>query len=168
MQLPVEIAPRPYLHVRSHPGSTKSSVSRMPPPEMLWGFIRENDHQVIIAVWAGISACRRTEQVNPERVIDLGQAPDNLAQHRVAGGRRLEGLDLGLQHVPWSQFATFLAKTAGAGFPECRWSHFLTLRDSAAASGGLPVVVLEQPAEALFTAKGPIAATDPLFFRGEQ
>jgi hypothetical protein len=79
MQLPIEIALRPNLHVRSHPGSTKSSVSRIPPPEMLWGFIGNNDHQVIVAVWASIPACRRTEQVNPKRVIDLGQPPDNLA-----------------------------------------------------------------------------------------
>jgi hypothetical protein len=79
MQLPVEIALWPNLHVRSHPGSTKSSVSRIPPAEMLWGFIGENDHKVVIAVRAGIPACRRTEQVNPERVIDLGQPPDDLA-----------------------------------------------------------------------------------------
>ena len=79
MQLPIEIALRPNLHVRSHPGSTKSSVSRIPPPEMLWGFIGNNDHQVIVAVWASIPACRRTEQVNPKSVIDLGQPPDNLA-----------------------------------------------------------------------------------------
>jgi hypothetical protein len=46
---------------------------------MLWGFIGENDHQVIIAVWASIPPCRRTEQVDPDRVIDLGQPPDNLA-----------------------------------------------------------------------------------------
>jgi len=46
---------------------------------MLRGFIGENDHQVIIAVWASIPACGRTEQVNPDRVIDLGQPPDNLA-----------------------------------------------------------------------------------------
>jgi hypothetical protein len=45
---------------------------------MLWGFIGENDHQVIIAVRAGIPARRRTEQVNPKRVIDLGQPADNL------------------------------------------------------------------------------------------
>lgn len=79
MQLSVEIALWPNLHVRSHPGSTKSSVSGVPPPEMLWGFIGENDHQVIIAVGARISARRRTEQVNPEGVIDRAQPLDNLA-----------------------------------------------------------------------------------------
>jgi len=79
MQLSIESALRPNLHVRSHPGSTKRSVSRVPPPEVLWGLIGENDHQVIIAVWASIPACGRTEQVNPDRVIDLGQPPDNLA-----------------------------------------------------------------------------------------
>ena len=79
MQLPIEIALRPNLHVRSYPGSTKSSVPRIPPPEMLWGFIGDNDHQVIIAVRPSVPACRRTKQVNPERVIDLGQPPDNLA-----------------------------------------------------------------------------------------
>jgi hypothetical protein len=79
MQLSIESALRPNLHVRSYSGSTKSSVSEVPPPEMLRCFIGENDHQVIIAVWASIPACGRTEQVNPDRVIDLGQPPDNLA-----------------------------------------------------------------------------------------
>jgi hypothetical protein len=78
MQLPIEVALRPNLHIRSHPGSTKSSISRVPPPETLWGFIGDNDHEVIIAVWASIPARRRTEQVNPERVIDPAQPLDNL------------------------------------------------------------------------------------------
>src|ERR1019366_8093765 len=106
MQLPIEIALRPYLHVRGYPGSPKSSVSRIPSPEMLWGFIGENDHQVIIAVRPSVPACCRTEQVNPERVIDLGQPPDNLAQHRVVRRRRLEGPNPGFRHAHQSQFAT--------------------------------------------------------------
>ena len=61
MQLAIEIALRPNLHVRSHPGSTKSSVSRIPPPQMLWGFIGENDHQVVIAIRTRIAARRRAE-----------------------------------------------------------------------------------------------------------
>ena len=71
MQLPIEIALRPDLHVRSHPGPTQSSVSKIPPPEMLWGFIGENDHDVVIAIRTRIPARRRTEQVNPEGVIGL-------------------------------------------------------------------------------------------------
>ena len=79
MRLPIEIALQPNLHVRSYPGSTESAVSRIPPPELLRGFIGENDHQVVIAVWPSIPACHRTKQVNPERVVHLGQPPDNLA-----------------------------------------------------------------------------------------
>ena len=67
--LPIEVALRPNLHIRSHPGSTKSSISRVPPPETLWGFIGDNDHEVIIAVWASIPACSGTKEVNPFRVI---------------------------------------------------------------------------------------------------
>ena len=78
MQLPIEIALRPNLHVRSHPGSTKSSVSRIPPPEMLWGFIGENDHQVVIAIRTRIAARRRAEQVDAQRMIHLCQPTDNL------------------------------------------------------------------------------------------
>jgi hypothetical protein len=69
MQLPIEVALRPNLHIRSHPGSTKSSISRVPPPETLWGFIGDNDHEVIIAVWASIPAGRGAKEVNPFRVI---------------------------------------------------------------------------------------------------
>ncbi len=79
MQLSIEIALRPNLHVRRRSGSAKSPVPRIPPPEVRWGFIGENDHQVVIAVRAGIPARRRTEQVNSERAIDFGQPPDNLA-----------------------------------------------------------------------------------------
>jgi hypothetical protein len=88
MQLPIEMALRPKLHVHSYPGSTKGSISGIPPTELLRGFIGEDDHQVIVAVRASIPACRRTKQVNPERVIDLRQPPDNLAQHRSTPGRQ--------------------------------------------------------------------------------
>jgi hypothetical protein len=32
---------------------------------MLWGFIGENDHQVIVTGWVSIPACRRTISFNP-------------------------------------------------------------------------------------------------------
>ena len=65
MQLPIEIAQRPNLQIRSHAGSTKSAVPWNAAAEMQWGFIGENDHQVIIAVRAGIPARGGAKEVNP-------------------------------------------------------------------------------------------------------
>jgi len=113
MQLAIEIALRPNLHVRSHPGSTESSVSRTPPPEMLWGYIGENDHDVVIAIWTRIAARRRTEQVDAQRVIDLYQSPHHLGQHRVVSRRRSEALNLGFRHAYQSQFATGIGQKVG-------------------------------------------------------
>ena len=98
MQLLIEIALRLNLHVRSHPGSTKSSVSRIPPPEMLWGFSGENDHKVIIAVWASIPACSGAKEVNPFRVIHSHQPADDLSQHGITRRGRLRHLGLCVLH----------------------------------------------------------------------
>ena len=105
MQLPFEIAPRPNLHVRGHSGSAQSPVSRIAPPEMLWGFIGENDHQIVIAVWAGIPARSGAKEVNPFRVIRPHQPADDLPQHRIVGRARLYRLRLGVLHYSLPQRA---------------------------------------------------------------
>src|ERR1022692_1171105 len=83
MQLPIEVALRPNLHIRSHPGSPKSPISRVPPPETLWGFIGDNDHEVIIAVWASISTCHGAKEINPFRAVYLHQTADDFSEQGV-------------------------------------------------------------------------------------
>jgi len=78
MQLRIEIALRPNLHVGSNTGSTKSAVSKVPPPEMQGGFVGDKDHQVVVAVRAGIAAGGGAKQVDPQWMIDLDQPADNL------------------------------------------------------------------------------------------
>src|ERR1035437_968555 len=89
---------------------------------MLRGFIGENDHQVIIAIRTRIAARRGTEQVDAQRVIRLYQTPHHLGQHRVVGGRRFEGLDLGFRHAHQSQFATGNGQKVGLLFSGTPWS----------------------------------------------
>lgn len=78
MQLRIEIGLRPNLDVGSNPGSTKSTVSRISSAEVLGGFVGENDHQVVVAVGAGIAAGGGAKQVDAEWMVNLRQAADNL------------------------------------------------------------------------------------------
>src|ERR1035438_532409 len=59
---------------------------------MLWGFIGENDHQVIIAVRPSVPACSGAKEVNPFRVIHSHQPADDLSQHGIVNRGRLHHL----------------------------------------------------------------------------
>jgi len=41
--------------------------------------IGHDHHNVIVTVRSSIPACRRTEQANPDGVMDFGEPPDNLS-----------------------------------------------------------------------------------------
>src|ERR1035437_8295519 len=55
---------------------TNSPAPRSASLQVCWGIVGHDHHDVIVAVRPSIPACRRTEQVNPEWVIDFGQPPD--------------------------------------------------------------------------------------------
>jgi hypothetical protein len=98
MQLRIEIGLRPNLHVGSNAGSTKSPVSSIPPPEMLRGFIGENDHQVVVAVGSGIAPGSGSKKVDPQWMVHLYQPADNFRQCGVDSRRGPEDLAASARH----------------------------------------------------------------------
>ncbi len=88
MQLPVEIPLGPNLHIGSHTGSTKGSVSGLALAKMLWSVIGDNNHQIIIAVRARIPTCGGTKKINSLGMIHLYKSTNDLIQYWVASRRR--------------------------------------------------------------------------------
>jgi hypothetical protein len=52
-----------------------------------WRVVRQNDHQIVVAIWSGVAACCRTEEINPLWVISLCKTTHNLTKKGISRRR---------------------------------------------------------------------------------
>lgn len=85
MQSFVEVFPGPDQHIGGAPEAhaRKRPVPRVTPTQGGRRVVRHHDHQVVVAVGAGVAARVGAEEVDALGVVRRHQAPDDLGEDRV-------------------------------------------------------------------------------------
>jgi len=85
MEAFLELASCPHQNVLGNTQSAQRAIGEVAPLLLPWGFVRNDNHNVVVAIRAGISPGHGTEEVDVRRPICFDETAHNLTQNRIAG-----------------------------------------------------------------------------------
>ena len=83
MKAPVKLRSCPDQNVLCNAHTLEHAVSEVAGSLFRRSLVRNDYHDVVVAVRARLAASSRAEQIDPVRVIGFCQTPHNLSEHRV-------------------------------------------------------------------------------------
>jgi|GEM_PF-6377991 len=87
MEPAVEAAVRPDQEVTASGQSLNSRVANARVFLVYWRVVGQNDHQIVVAIGTSVTACCRTEEIDPLRAISVYKTTHNLTKKGIARRR---------------------------------------------------------------------------------